>query len=110
MDAAASKTESLGFIRLCVKFSAVTVTEADQVASTNEKKQKTSTPNVWNSVLTVTLLEGSNLPAMDQNGQFLVTASLVAAPLVTASLVTASLVAAPLVTASLVTASLVTAH
>lgn len=63
----ASKNENLGFIRLFVSINLTT--DAEEVAaSPEEKKQKSSNTELWSGVLTVTLLEGNNLPAMDQNG------------------------------------------
>lgn len=64
VDPAAAKDETLGHIRLCIRISSPS---APDVAPSREK-HKSSSSNLWNSVLTVTLLEGSNLPSMDQNG------------------------------------------
>lgn len=70
-----TKNESLGYLRLGLKISPVIVGDQEgttgsiEQPSKEEKKQKSRASNVWTSVLTVTLLEGHNLPAMDQNGK-----------------------------------------
>lgn len=64
VDPAAAKNESLGFIRLFIKISSASAVDMGP----SREKQKSPNSKLWNSVLTVTLLEGSNLPAMDQNG------------------------------------------
>lgn len=62
------KNEKLGFIRLYVKITPVC--EVERPDSQKEfKKQKSCGSKMWSSVLTVTLLEGNNLPIMDQNGE-----------------------------------------
>lgn len=66
------KNENLGYLRLCIKISSMVVFEGEgsgSVQSKDEKKQKSIGCRVWTNVLTVTLLEGHNLPAMDQNGK-----------------------------------------
>ena len=66
VDPAAPKNENLGFIRLFIKIS---LASAAEVAAASREKQKSPGSKLWTSVLTVTLLEGNNLPAMDQNGE-----------------------------------------
>lgn len=76
VDVAAHKDENLGFIRLHIKVSPVTekelpMSQSEQQLVMEKKNIKNSNSKVWSSILTVTLLEGSNLPAMDLNGMFL---------------------------------------
>lgn len=61
------KNEELGFIRLSLMISPTTGEETSPV-NLQEEKRKSCSSKLWNSVLTVTLLEGKNLPARDQNG------------------------------------------
>lgn len=61
------KNETLGFIRLYVKISPMA--EGENSVAAHEDKEKRHNSKVWSSVLTVTLLEGNDLPAMDQNGK-----------------------------------------
>ena len=67
------KNESLGYLRIGVKASPVIVADQEGSGSAqppkDEKKQKNGNSRVWTNILTVTLLEGHNLPAMDQNGE-----------------------------------------
>ena len=77
VDTHASKNEDLGFIRFYVMISPVTeqepTTPAEQKLSVLDKKSnKTNQSHQWKNTLTVTLLEGSNFPAMDQNGMLIV--------------------------------------
>jgi hypothetical protein len=68
VDAQAAKNENLGFIRLFLKITPVSPDDVAVAPTSGRDKQKNANTKLWNSVLTVTLLEGSNLPAMDQNG------------------------------------------
>lgn len=71
------KHESLGYLRLFIKISPFrggsqegNGEEASRRQSLKEeKKQKLCSSRVWTNVLTVTLLEGQNFPAMDRNGK-----------------------------------------
>ncbi len=63
----AVKNEALGFIRIFLKVTPVTEVEF-ATSQELDKKQKSASSKVWKSVLSVTLLEGKNLPAMDHNG------------------------------------------
>ena len=63
------KNENLGFLRIYIKISLLAEEEAIVEQSRLEKKHKISNLKVWNSILTITLLEAKDLPAMDQNGR-----------------------------------------
>ena len=68
-----AKNENLGYVRICIKITPLSEGEgADSHHSPSpreDKKQKTGGSKIWTSVVTVTLLEGKNLPPMDQNGE-----------------------------------------
>lgn len=66
----AIKHENLGFLRIYLKITPATSDNGTNSPAKEEKKHKPSSSKVWSSVLTVTLLEGSNFPPMDQNGGF----------------------------------------
>ena len=66
------KNENLGYLRLFLKITAVIGSDMRDGSGSaqppqDDKKNKTS--RVWTNILTVTLLEAHNLPAMDQNGE-----------------------------------------
>ena len=70
------KNENLGYIRVCVKIAAIMGEDGrdsrlsvPETQSHKKQKSSSSSSHVWKSVLTVTLLEANNLPAMDQNGK-----------------------------------------
>ncbi|XP_064390828.1 multiple C2 and transmembrane domain-containing protein 1-like [Halichondria panicea] len=64
---AAAKGENLGFIRLFVQVTMVTEGDSHDDKRTAGTKPSKSI-QVWNGLVTVLLVEGTNLPSMDSNG------------------------------------------
>ena len=73
-DMYASKNENLGFIRLSLMVSPVTEKEATtyllehQLVAGKKSNKSGGNCKVWNSILTVTLMEANNLPTLELNG------------------------------------------
>ncbi len=65
---AAAKGENLGFIRLFVQVTMVTEGDSHDDKRTAGTKPSKSI-QVWNGLVTVLLVEGTNLPSMDSNGE-----------------------------------------
>lgn len=75
VDPAAPKDESLGHIRISLQISPVSgkgtiPTEKPTSRKVSISPKPSASSKLWSELLTITLIEGRNLPAMDRNGEY----------------------------------------